>query len=93
MGRLKGPPDDGTVELGYEIAPAHRERGLATAAVRAMLAEALADPRVDAVRAHTTAGPGPSVRVLDKAGFTWERHVADADAGPLWRFRLERPRQ
>ena len=42
-GGFKGPPADGIVELGYEIAEARRGRGLATAATRAMLAEAFAD--------------------------------------------------
>ena len=36
---FKGPPADGIVELGYDIAEARRGRGLATAATRAMLAE------------------------------------------------------
>jgi RimJ/RimL family protein N-acetyltransferase len=35
-GGFVGPPVDGVVEIGYEIAPAYRERGLATEATRAM---------------------------------------------------------
>ncbi len=52
-GGFKGLPKDGVVEVGFEIAEARRGRGLATAATRAMLAEAFADERVTAVIAHT----------------------------------------
>ncbi len=58
-GGFKGPPRDGTVELGYAIAPAREGRGLATAAVRAMLRDAFADPEVRAMIAHTLPEPGP----------------------------------
>jgi RimJ/RimL family protein N-acetyltransferase len=37
-GGFKGPPDEGFVEIGYEIAASRRRQGLATAAVEAMLA-------------------------------------------------------
>ena len=66
-GGFKGAPKDGVVEIGYEIAEARRERGLATAATRAMLAEAFADERVTAVIAHTLPERNASNRVLEKA--------------------------
>ncbi|MCA1693827.1 MAG: GNAT family N-acetyltransferase, partial [Actinobacteria bacterium] len=68
-GGFKGPPADGIVELGYEIAEARRGRGLATAATRAMLAEAFADTGVRTVITHTLAHRNASNRVLEKAGF------------------------
>ena len=89
-GGFKGPPSGGAVELGYAIAPDWEGRGLATAATRAMLAEAFAEPQVDSAIAHTLAEPGPSTRVLEKAGFTREAEVADPDAGAAWRFRITR---
>jgi ribosomal-protein-alanine N-acetyltransferase len=52
-GGFKGPPRDGIVEVGYEIAARRRGRGLATEATRAMVAEAFADERVTAIIAHT----------------------------------------
>jgi ribosomal-protein-alanine N-acetyltransferase len=82
-GGFKGAPKDGVVEIGYEIAEARRERGLATAATRAMLAEAFADERVTAVIAHTLPERNASNRVLEKAGFEFE--------GVVWRFSLARP--
>ena len=87
-GGFKGPPRDGAVELGYAIAPARRGRGLATAAVRALLREALADPSVHAVIAHTLPEPGPSPRVLEKAGFAREGDVTDEQGRAVWRFRI-----
>lgn len=89
-GGFKGPPRDGVVELGYEIAEARRERGLATAATRAMLAEAFADGRVTTVIAHTLPERNSSNRVLEKAGFLYDGD--DRENGEVvWRFSLARP--
>jgi RimJ/RimL family protein N-acetyltransferase len=89
-GGFKGPPADGIVELGYEIAEARRGRGLATAATPAMLAEAFADTRVRTVIAHTLAHRNASNRVLEKAGF---HHDAETmhDGEVIWRFSVARP--
>ena len=89
-GGFKGPPRDGAVEIGYAVAPSLEGRGIATAAVRAMLEEAFADADVRAVIADTLPEPGPSVRVLERCGFTRAGEAADADVGTTWRFRLER---
>jgi len=88
-GGFKGPPDDGVVEVGYEIAEARRGRGLATAATKAMVAEALADDRVTTVIAHTLPERNASSRVLEKVGFT---HVGPAteDGEVVWRYALTR---
>src|SRR4051812_13176857 len=88
-GGFKGPPRNGVVEIGYEIAESRRNRGLATAAVRAMVAEAFADERVTEVIAHTLAEPNASTRVLEKTGFT---HVGEADerGERVWRHSLRR---
>jgi RimJ/RimL family protein N-acetyltransferase len=88
-GGFKGPPADGVVELGYEIAEARQGRGLATAAVEAMLVEAFAAPEVLEVIAHTLAERNASNRVLEKAGFTFERE-ADEEGQAIWRFSLRR---
>jgi RimJ/RimL family protein N-acetyltransferase len=90
-GGFKGPPGDGTVELGYAVAPSWRGRGVASGAVAAMLDEAWAQPAVHAVLAHTLAAPSASVRVLEKAGFGRDGERVDVDVGALWRWRLERP--
>lgn len=88
-GGFKGPPQQGVVELGYEVAPGHRGRGLATEATERMLDEAFADRAVDAVIAHTLAEPGPSVRVLEKTGFVRNGEFTE-EGQEVWRFRRER---
>jgi ribosomal-protein-alanine N-acetyltransferase len=90
-GGFKGPPRDGVVEIGYEIAAARRRRGLATAAARAMVAEAFADERVQAVIAHTLPERNASNRVLEKAGFRFDADALESGRG-VWRYRLTRPR-
>jgi ribosomal-protein-alanine N-acetyltransferase len=89
-GGFKGPPRDGVVELGYEIAEARRERGLATAAVRAMVTEAFADRRVSEVIAHTLPCRNASNRVLEKAGFGFDGEEPAA-GDTVWRFSRTRP--
>jgi ribosomal-protein-alanine N-acetyltransferase len=86
-GGFKGPPRDGVVELGYEIAEGRRGRGLATAATRAMVAEAFADERVTAVIAHTLAEPNASNRVLENVGFRRDG-MAEEQGQPVWRYSL-----
>jgi RimJ/RimL family protein N-acetyltransferase len=88
-GGFKGPPEDGVVELGYEIAEARRGRGLATAATRAMLAEAFADKRITSVIAHTLAQRNASNRVLEKTGFHLDAETQQDGEG-IWRFSLTR---
>ena len=89
-GGFKGSPDGGVVELGYAVAPSWEGRGVATAAVRALVREALATPAVHTIVAHTLAEPGPSPRVLEKAGFAHDGEVPDDKVGRTWRYRLDR---
>jgi [ribosomal protein S5]-alanine N-acetyltransferase len=89
-GGFKGPPKDGTVELGYEIAESRRGRGLATGAALAMLDEAFADDSVTAVIAHTLPESNASSRVLEKAGFRFHGE-AEENGRPVWRYSATRP--
>jgi [ribosomal protein S5]-alanine N-acetyltransferase len=88
-GGFKGPPQDGVVELGYEIAESRRGRGLATAATRAMLAEAFADERVTLVVAHTLPERNASNRVLEKAGFVYDGEAREGGE-VVWRYSVSR---
>lgn len=88
-GGFKGPPADGVVELGYEIAESRRGRGLATAATHAMVAEAFADDRVRLVIAHTLPEPNASNRVLEKAGFAFDGEAQEGGE-VVWRYSLIR---
>jgi len=86
-GGWKGAPVDGTAELGYAVAPACRNRGLATGAVAVLLAQAAA-AGLHTVVAHTRREVSASTRVLERSGF---RTVGDEHENgvPVWRW--ERP--
>lgn len=92
LGGFKGPPSsDGWVEIGYAIAPAFRGQGLATDAVEQMVQRAFADATIRAVDAHTLGHTNASTRVLEKSGFQRIAEADDADEGPIWQWRRERP--
>jgi ribosomal-protein-alanine N-acetyltransferase len=91
-GGFVGPPQDGAVEIGYEIAPEFRERGFATAAARAMIDKAMtASGRLRTIVAHTPAHENPSTGVLRRLGFTRVAEIEDPDDGPLWRWEVAVP--
>jgi RimJ/RimL family protein N-acetyltransferase len=89
-GGFKGPPREGVVEIGYEIAEGRRGRGLATAAAREMVAEAFADEQVMTVMAHTLPEHNPSNRVLEKVGFRYDGEAREGGER-VWRYVLARP--
>lgn len=68
-GGYKGPPRDGTVEIGYSVVPEHRRRGYAAEATAGLVAHAFAEPGVVRVIAHTLPELAPSIGVLEKCGF------------------------
>ena len=89
-GGWKGAPVDGVAELGYAVAPACRNQGIAGGAVAVLLAQA-ARAGLHTVIAHTLREPSASTRVLERSGF---RHVGDEheDGVPVWRWeRTVRP--
>jgi RimJ/RimL family protein N-acetyltransferase len=90
FGGFKGPPRDGVVEVGYAVAPELQGRGIAGAALDAMLREAFDDPAIAAVDAETLPERNASVRVLERAGFTRNGEGSDEDVGATWRWRLQR---
>ncbi len=87
----KAPPEaDGTVEIGYAVAAAHRRRGYATAGVAALIAEAVRDRRIRGLSAETALGNIASQRVLLANGFAPTGRGFDRDEGEmiLWRLTL-----
>lgn len=64
-----GPPEDGTVELGYGVFLPFEGQGYATEAVAAMSAWCLNQPEVNCVMAETEPENTASRRVLEKCGF------------------------
>lgn len=68
-GGFKGPPLDGTVEIGYSVLPRFQGRGYATEMVDGLVRWAMEQPGVNRVAAETEWANPASVRVLTKAGF------------------------
>jgi ribosomal-protein-alanine N-acetyltransferase len=62
------PPVDGVVEIGYNVEPGYRRRGIATEAVRAMLDWA-AGQGVHSIRASVSPGNVASRAVIARFGF------------------------
>jgi [ribosomal protein S5]-alanine N-acetyltransferase len=89
-GGWKGPPEAGTVELGYAVAPTRQGRGLATAAVRELLQRAQR-AQVQRVLAHTLPRRSSSTTVLERCGFTQVGEEIDPEDGPVWRWELTLP--
>ncbi len=88
---FKGPPDgDGMVELAYGIVPTFQGQGYATEAAQGAIALALADDRVQRLRAHTLPAANASTRVLAKCGFDFVGEVHDPEDGRVWRWERGR---
>ncbi|MCC7508146.1 MAG: GNAT family N-acetyltransferase [Planctomycetes bacterium] len=87
---LKGPPDDlGCVEIGYEVLPEYRRRGVASAAARALLEWCFETAHVKAVRARTLKGNTVSQHMLKRLGFARIGPERDPELGEMvaWEFR------
>jgi [ribosomal protein S5]-alanine N-acetyltransferase len=66
---FKGPPQDGTVEIGYSVLPRFQGHGYATEMVRALIDWAFTQSGVLRIVAETTEENTPSMRLLRKLGF------------------------
>jgi RimJ/RimL family protein N-acetyltransferase len=71
QGGFKGPPQDGTLEVGYSIVEVFQRRGFATEAVGALLEWAFVQPGVERVIAHTYRHLHASIRVMEKNGLVY----------------------
>jgi len=80
-------PQNGSVDIGYGIAPGHQCRGAATRAIGAVVAWARTAPHVTAITAETAIDNIASQRVLERNGFEPVGKRTDAEDGPLicWR--------
>jgi [ribosomal protein S5]-alanine N-acetyltransferase len=90
-GGYKGKPtEEGTVELGYEIAADYRNRGLATEMTRGLIENAFKDQRVKSIIAHTLGEENPSTKLLRTCGFKKIEEINDPDDGMIWKWELKR---
>ena len=88
-GGYKGSPTvEEIVEIGYEIAPDYRNRGLATEMTKWLIENAFEDNRVKRIIAHTLGQENPSTRVLTKAGFERVEEINDPEEGLIWKWEL-----
>lgn len=86
-GGYKGKPTaEGTVEIGYEIAPDYRNLGLATEMTNGLVQNALQHGSVKSIIAHTLGQENPSTKVLQKCGFGKVSAINDPDDGLIWKW-------
>ncbi len=79
-----GPPKpDGELEIGYALVPAARGLGLASEAVRLLIAWAQSQPGVRVMTARVGHGNVPSERLLKRLGF-----ASDGEDNGRQRFAL-----
>jgi RimJ/RimL family protein N-acetyltransferase len=90
-GGYKGKPtEQGIVEIGYEISPDYRNKGLATEMTRALIDNAFSLKQVTAIMAHTLGQVNASTRILTKCGFEKTEEINDPDDGMIWKWELKR---
>lgn len=87
--RFKGAPVEGRVEIGYGVATAARRGGVATVAVRRLVALAIASEAVREVVALILPGNAASVGVVAKAGFTERGTRIDHDGEIVLQWVLD----
>lgn len=86
----KGRPEDGVMEIGYEISVAYRNQGFAREAAGALVDRAFGFAEVHTVMAHTLPEANASTHVLAALGFVHTGIVDDPDEGPVWEWRKTR---
>ncbi|MFN8265137.1 MAG: GNAT family N-acetyltransferase [Chitinophagaceae bacterium] len=87
----KGPfSEEGTVEIGYEVSPSYRNKGLATEIANGLIKHAFSFSQVKSVLAHTLAEENASVHILRKCGFVKTAEINDPEDGVIWRWELQK---
>jgi RimJ/RimL family protein N-acetyltransferase len=86
----KGAPQNGMVEIGYEVAEGYRGWGLATEMAKALIKKAFENSEVEYVQAHTLAVPNESGSVLKKCGMEIAGETIDPEDGKLWRWEIRK---
>lgn len=90
-GGYKGKPSkEGVVELGYKIAQAYRNRGLATQMTKGLIQNAFNNREVNSIIAHTLGEDNASTKVLQKCGFNKVEEINDSDEVFIWKWELVR---
>lgn len=94
VGRISfhGPPEAGVAELGYNVHPAHRRRGVAREAAEAMMSWAV-ERGVHRMRLSISPDNAASLALAKSMGFVRTGEQMDPEDGLEWVFerRLTRP--
>jgi ribosomal-protein-alanine N-acetyltransferase len=90
-GGYKGKPTEyGTVEIGYEITPAYRNKGFATEMAKGLISNAFTDNSVKLIIAHTLPEENASTKILTRFGFVKTGEIMDPDDGLIWKWELKK---
>lgn len=83
-------PEPGGLHIGYGVAPSRRKLGLATSAVRDLVAWARKDGRLSWISAETGKNNVASQLVLERNGFERTGERVDEEDGPVlgWRVKV-----
>jgi RimJ/RimL family protein N-acetyltransferase len=84
-GGFKGPPKEGSVEIGYSVLPQFQRQGYASEMVGALVLWAMSQQGVGRVVAETEWANPASARVLTKVGFV-PRGTAKERGGTRFEF-------
>ena len=88
-GGFKSAPDaDGVVEIGCDVAPAHRRQGFATEALGGLICYAFTRPDVSAVDAYSLPRKCPQSDLLRGLGMKQIGEATDVIAGKVWKWRI-----
>jgi ribosomal-protein-alanine N-acetyltransferase len=87
-GFRNGPEKDGSVEIAYHTFAPFEGRGYSTAAARAMIELASAQPGVRRIIAHTLPKHDASPRILEKVGMRLVGEVIDPEDGTVWEWEI-----
>ncbi|MEO6011352.1 MAG: GNAT family N-acetyltransferase [Vicinamibacteraceae bacterium] len=85
-GGFLGPPEDGSVQMGYSVLPEFQRRGYATEMVKGLASWAFIQPGVAVITAETEWANPASVRVLERTGFQ-QTGTASDPAGTRFELR------
>ncbi|NJN16817.1 MAG: GNAT family N-acetyltransferase [Oscillochloris sp.] len=80
----KGFPENGSIEIGYNVNPAYHRRGYATEMVSALVTWLFRQPMVDRVSAECRVDNIGSSRVLKRTGFVRIGERFDLEDGDLY---------
>lgn len=89
-GGYKGPPKDGMVEIGYEIAAEYHNQGFATEMAKGLVERAFEEEQVQVIWAHTLGEENASTKVLQKIGFEKLEALHDPEDGLIWKWVLNK---